>query len=273
MIRWIMLDSSKPSAADINRTFYGTTSSGRDDYWSKMAGPRYRLNTILGLLEEQVSASTVDLGCGNGQLLMEIHKRYPGMELCGIDLSSAQIDANRLQGDTAHWYAMDLNHPVSLPPALVGRFETVIASEIVEHLDDPATFLRNALALGSPGRARLLLSTQSGRIRETEKMVGHQRHFSQEEMRRTLQIAGWEPIRIWNSGFPFHDMSKWLANLNPDASMRRFLGHPYGPIENFMCLALRLAFRFNSQRRGAQLFAVARRPVAGPEASTGCPEA
>ena len=74
-----------------------------------------------------------------------------------------------------------------------------------------------------------------------------------------LEETGWEAAQVWNCGFPFHDLSKWYANLNPNASMKRFGLRAYGPLENAVALMLRLLFKLNSDSRGAQLFAVARR--------------
>ncbi|HNI61811.1 MAG TPA: hypothetical protein PKW11_17855, partial [Pseudomonadota bacterium] len=104
-----------------------------------------------------------------------------------------------------------------------------------------------------------LLSTQSGKVRETERRIGHQRHFTVAEMSALLDRAGWQPIRVYNCGFPFHDLSKWYANRDPDASMQQFAGGKYGLREDVLCFLLRLAFRFNSRSHGAQLFAVARK--------------
>ena len=78
-------------------------------------------------------------------------------------------------------------------------------------------------------------------------------------MKRALADAGWTPLRVWNCGFPFHDLSKWYANRDPDASMREFADRPYGVREDLICYALRAAFRVNSRSHGAQLFAVAQR--------------
>jgi hypothetical protein len=89
--------------------------------------------------------------------------------------------------------------------------------------------------------------------------VGHLQHFTATGMRQLLSDAGWSPERVWNCGFPFHDLSKWYANRNPDATMRRFGDERYGLREDLVCWALRTAFRTNSDRRGAQLFAVARK--------------
>jgi len=246
--------------SQLNRDFYEALSPGRQDYWRKMAAPRARMAAFLDLMAEDPFESLVDLGCGGGQLLAEIAERYPGVSLAGIDLSQSQIEANRIGSGKVDWRAADLDVPDAIAGEAAGRFDVVVASEIIEHVEHPRTFLANALALAAPGTGRLLLSTQSGPVRETERRVGHLRHFAVSEMFGLLEETGWIPARVWNCGFPFHDLSKWLANRNPDAMMRRFGDRPYGAGENLTCAALRFAFRFNSRRKGAQLFAVATRP-------------
>ncbi len=248
------------AASDANREFYDSAQPGRDDYWRKMAAPRARVSELLSLVRELAPRRVVDLGSGGGQLLAEIRALHPALELSGVDISAAQLAANASRYPDVRWHQLDLDADVTgvLSPLLVGAFDLVLASEIIEHLDHPEVFLANALALASPA-GHLLLSTQSGPVRETEKRVGHRRHFRPSEMEDILRRAGWEPLRVWNAGFPFHDASKWYANLDPDASMNRFAGRPYGLREDLVCAALRLAFRFNSRHRGAQLFAVARR--------------
>jgi SAM-dependent methyltransferase len=247
--------SGDPKA--VNGAYYGRASTGRDDYWRKMAAPRLRVATFVRLVSEEPARSLVDLGCGGGDLLAEIGARRPDMTLCGIDLAGAQIEQNRTRTPAVGWHAADLDGPLPAPALPRERFDVAVASEIIEHVAHPPVLLQNARRLVAPG-GRLLLSTQSGPVRETERRVGHVRHFAVEEMRALLEGAGWEPVRVWNCGFPFHDLSKWYANLDADASMRRFGDDRYGWREDLVCWALRGAFRLNSARRGAQLFAVAR---------------
>lgn len=246
-------------AARVNRAYYEAVSAGQQDYWRLMAAPRARVATILSLVQEEPVRSLVDLGCGGGSLLREIETRLPGVELAGLDLSSRQIEANRRGGSRISWAVSDLERPLAEGESLAGRWDVVVASEILEHLDDPETFLGNALQLATPGRGRLLLTTQSGPVRETERRVGHRRHFTREVLERLLVDAGWTEPRVWNAGFPFHDLSKWWANRDPDASFRRFGDRPYGPRERLVCALLRGAFALNSRSRGAQLYAVGRR--------------
>ncbi|MFA4874186.1 MAG: class I SAM-dependent methyltransferase [bacterium] len=252
-----MTERCKESQARaVNLEYYLRQCPGRTDYWRKMAAPRFRMATFLKLLAELGPESLVDLGCGSGELLDEIRKKNPAMHLCGIDLSPMLIDANSMRGPSTSWHSIDLDCEQEFPPELLHRFDAVMASEIIEHLDHPLIFLQNARALARPG-GRLFLSTQSGRMWETERRVGHRRHYSAVEMQALLIEAGWKPLRVWNSGFPFHDLSKRFANADPDATMKRFSEEAYGPLENFTCFLLRLAFRLNSSKSGAQLFAVA----------------
>lgn len=243
------------SGLETNTAFYGEIRPGVQDYWRKMAAPRFRVATVLAELRREAPRRIVDLGCGNGALVEEIHAAFPAAEVAGVDLSSAQVEHNRARLPWARWLVADLG--ASAPPALDERFDAVVTSEVIEHVDDPVAFLRNARALAAPG-ALLVLSTQSGKVQETERRVGHLRHFAVDEMQRLLESTGWRSERVWNAGYPFHDLSKWYANRDPDKSMASFADKPYGTKENAICAALRLAFRFNSQRRGAQLFATGR---------------
>lgn len=242
-----------------NDAYYRRTSPGRSDYWRKMAAPRLRVRRLLAELAAEPVRSVADLGCGGGELLAEVAERDPSLRLCGVDAAQAQLSENRRRTPGTAWLAADLDGPVAFPPELLGAFDAVVASEVIEHVASPEALLGNARALARRG-GRLLLSTQSGPVGSTERAVGHLRHYEAGELASLLARAGWEPVRVWNEGFPFHDLSKRLANLRPDAAMARFGGAPYGPLEDAVCLALRLAFTLNSRTRGAQLFAVARNP-------------
>jgi 2-polyprenyl-3-methyl-5-hydroxy-6-metoxy-1,4-benzoquinol methylase len=244
------------SAEDVNREFSEQTLPGQRDYWAKMAAPRFRVRTVLEALIERRPASVVDFGCGGGQLLDRVREVLPNAKLLGVDLSEAQLELNRQRLPHTKWLSANIDQPVKWPEEERYRYDAVTAVEVIEHLDHPETLLENAAALLAPGGV-LVLSTQSGRVGETERRVGHQRHFSVNEMTYLLNGAGFRVERVWNAGFPFHDLSKRIANINPDASMKGFADKPYGLVQNAVCLGLRALFRLNSNRAGAQLFATA----------------
>jgi 2-polyprenyl-3-methyl-5-hydroxy-6-metoxy-1,4-benzoquinol methylase len=246
------------SATEVNREYYERMSPGQEDYWRKMAAPRHRVEVMKVTLRELGPASVVDLGCGNGVLLEELRSAMPSATFAGVDLSRPQVAENAKRLPWARFTSGDLQAPLELDADWRGAFEVAVATEVIEHLDRPEAFFANAAALLSPG-GRLVLSTQSGPIRQTEQRVGHRRHYDQNEMRALLEKNGFGTERVWNTGFPFHDLSKWYANLDPDGSMRSFGDEPYGLKQNAVCAALRFAFRLNSGSKGAQLFAIARK--------------
>jgi ubiquinone/menaquinone biosynthesis C-methylase UbiE len=248
---------SEPTAAEVNHAFYDVAASGTNDYWRKMAAPRFRVRTVMNELRVRRPASVVDIGCGGGQLLDEVRHELPGARMIGVDLSEPQLSLNRQRMPDTRWIQVNVDQPVKWADEDRERYDAATVVEVIEHVDHPDVLLSNTRALLAPG-GFIVLSTQSGRVGETERRVGHRRHFTVADISTLLQGAGFRVDRVWNAGFPFHDFSKWYANLSPDASMGRFGSKPYGLSEDLVCLGLRVLFRFNSNRAGAQLFAVAR---------------
>lgn len=246
------------SASEENSAYYENLTRGQDEYWRKMAAPRSRTERITAIVASLRASSVADLGCGNGALLAELGDALTLSDRCGIDLSSARIAANRALHEWGEWLARDLATDEPLDESLAGRFDVVTMCEIVEHLDAPEKVLEKALGMLKPNGS-LVLTTQSGPMRETERRVGHRRHYDERSMRLLLGEAGFLSVRVWNEGWPFHDLSKWYANLDPDKSLSRFAGGKYGAKENAIAFALRALFRLNSKRFGAQLYAIARR--------------
>lgn len=237
-----------------NLEYYGRLTAGQAGYWRYMPAPRSRRRVVLRTLAAADPSSVLDVGCGDGSLLTEIRTALPRARLAGADLSAPQIEQNRRTMPDIDWYCLD----AEADPALPRQFDALTASEVIEHVAHPDAFLRNARAMTAPDGI-LILTTQSGRIGATERHVGHRRHFSREEISRLLRETGWTPERVWNAGFPFHDLSKWAANLSPNRMIDQFGERPYGLFQRSVCAALRALFLLNSNRRGAQLFAIARR--------------
>jgi glycosyltransferase involved in cell wall biosynthesis/2-polyprenyl-3-methyl-5-hydroxy-6-metoxy-1,4-benzoquinol methylase len=77
----------------------------------------------------------LDVGCGPGHLAQRL--RDQGHRVVGIDI----VEAPGIRSMTDSFIRADLNDGI---PADVGRFDVVIAADVLEHLPDPARLLRDA---------------------------------------------------------------------------------------------------------------------------------
>ena len=98
----------------------------------------------------------LDVGCGGG-LLTEPLKRL-GANVTGLDASAEAIKAAK---DHASVVGLDIDYRVgdlSTIPNELDQFDVVIASEVIEHVPDPQSFIEEIHKLISPG-GKLIITT------------------------------------------------------------------------------------------------------------------
>ena len=115
-------------------------------------GLRIRARTILPLLEEVGNPKRIlDAGSGRGIMTLECAKRFPQSQVIGADLLEKQNEINNLIARQLNinnvkfltWNVLDL-HPTE-------RFDVVISSDTLEHLEDDlegVRMLRDTLTSG-----------------------------------------------------------------------------------------------------------------------------
>jgi SAM-dependent methyltransferase len=86
------------------------------------------------------NATVLDIGCGNGNLLRYLREREPKLSLTGIDLSTPghEKGITFLSGDVLTW-------PFDT------QFDVVLNLQVIEHLPEPAQFIRRLCELCHPG--------------------------------------------------------------------------------------------------------------------------
>lgn len=114
----------------------------------------YILPVVLHWLREGGAKRVLDIGCGNGVLTHELAKA--GYEITGIDSSASGLALASKAYPEIRFLQAGVESP--LPEELKGRFEALIAVEVIEHLLLPRELFRRAKeALGV--RGRLIVST------------------------------------------------------------------------------------------------------------------
>jgi 2-polyprenyl-3-methyl-5-hydroxy-6-metoxy-1,4-benzoquinol methylase len=118
---------------------------------------QYLDEPILSLLDLKKNKKIIDLGCGNGALVKLLVEK--GFDAYGTDASKKGI-AIASQTMPERFAVQDLSKD-QLPENLVDiNFDTVISTEVVEHLYDPrkfAEFCKNILSQNGGGE--LIIST------------------------------------------------------------------------------------------------------------------
>ncbi|HEX7829867.1 MAG TPA: class I SAM-dependent methyltransferase [Thermoanaerobaculia bacterium] len=169
--------------------------------WTSLRGQtRYDLLDRIG----RDAKSVLEFGCGEAPL-GEALKRRQKCRVVGIELDpdAAAIAEKRIDAV----YRGDVREIVEI---LDEQFDWIIGGDIVEHLDEPWSFLADLRHITSPG-GHLLLSLPNlanaavvsdllrGRFDYVYMgltCVGHVRFFTKQSIEDMLTIAGWKVVEI-----------------------------------------------------------------------------
>jgi SAM-dependent methyltransferase len=135
-------------------------------------------------------ASTLEVGCGDGALLCELHERGFGGHLAGVEISEAAVSIarERRQLDSVELY--DGRHL----PFRDGSYDLGILSHVLEHDPDPSSLLAEvaracrAVLVEVPLEANL--SARRGRRRERADEIGHLHRMDRTSVREIVRRAG-----------------------------------------------------------------------------------
>jgi ubiquinone/menaquinone biosynthesis C-methylase UbiE len=189
-----------------------------DKHWDEYAdaaasnpAQRFRRKLILNLLQLGNARSRVlDIGCGQGDLIADLHRAHPNAELCGTDYSQWGIDIAAKKVPSARFFARDLMQGGGPHGDLAGWATHAVCSEVLEHVDEPETLLRNAAAYLAPG-CRVVVTVPGGPMSAFDHHIGHRRHFSPDYLREVLTKAGYEVQKATGAGFPQFNLYRLLV--------------------------------------------------------------
>lgn len=158
----------------------------------------------------------LDLGLSRG-LLLERFRRYDGVELVGIEIDPAEVEHARRRGlePLQHFVNVFDDHVMTARlPYEDASAEVVLAGEILEHIVDTETFLREihrtltpggGLVLSTPNilwaknRVRLLMGRYPDALEYRSRYgtdFGHVRIFGPDQLRELLAETGFGGVAV-----------------------------------------------------------------------------
>jgi SAM-dependent methyltransferase len=144
------------------------------------------LATRAGLLPQ----ITLEVGCGDGALLCELHRRDFGGRLHGVEITEAAVAIARERPQIG---SVELYDGLHLP-APDGAYDLGILSHVLEHVPDPAALLAEvarackAVLVEVPLEANL--SARRATKREHAAEVGHLQRLDRAAVRGIVARAG-----------------------------------------------------------------------------------
>jgi SAM-dependent methyltransferase len=221
---------------------------------------RHRLvvRTVTGLRPRRL----VDIGSGQGDLLGSVSRTLRSTRLFGLELSRTGVERTITKTPAVDVRCVNLLDADARSRIADIRADVAVCVEVLEHLDDPVTFLRTATAALAPG-ATLIVTVPGGPRSDFDRLIGHRTHYTPDTLRLLLQSAGFIVTRVDRAGFPFFNLyrlvvigrGKRLADDVTDGSTSRAARLVMGAFD--------LLFRINLARSrwGWQNVAVARWPI------------
>ncbi len=155
-------------------------------------GARGKAAHVVGLCARAglAPASTLEVGCGDGALLSELHARGFGGRLEGLEISPAAVAIASERPEIAAVGVYDGERI----PAGDGEYDLAILSHVLEHVRDPPALLAEAaracgaVVLEVPLEANLSAARASRRAHSEE--VGHLQRLDRSAARELIARAG-----------------------------------------------------------------------------------
>ncbi len=197
----------------------GAARDDWDQHWQHYAdaaeqnpAQRYRRQIACKLLARQGcsgDARILDVGSGQGDLVRDLRRALPRAEIAGLEMSAAGIAVSSTKVPGARFVQRNLLEPGD-PGALRAWAQFAICAEVLEHLDDPALFLKNTAEYLAPG-CLLIVTVPGGPQSEFDRHIGHRQHFTAAQLGALLQRCGFEVEMATTAGFPFFNLYRMVV--------------------------------------------------------------
>jgi len=174
--------------------------------------PRY--HELLDAFEPfRTNGRLIDVGCGGGLFLEQAAKR--GGEVHGTEFGQLAVETCRSRGIDIIEGPLD---PANYDP---GSFDVVCSFEVIEHVTDPRTELRNLATLLRPGGVLYMTTPNfnclARRLGPSSWNVAcypeHLTYFTPASLHRMMVGEGLRKKRLVTTGF---SLARWLAGRQQD---------------------------------------------------------
>lgn len=192
-----------------------------DRHWWYVAKQQIVLNLLSRYLPRNngVKPRVADLGCGCGAMLKQLSTDYDAV---GFDGSPHAIEFCRQRGVQAE--IAKFPEGPQLPP---GSFDAVLLLDVLEHLEDDVTAMKNSAALLRPGGIMICTVPAYQRLwTYWDKLHHHFRRYSRTRLGKLLdqpelkiELLSYANTVLFPLAASIRLVQKWNEPTNPKADM------------------------------------------------------
>ncbi len=128
-------------------------------------------------------AQVADIGCGVGDLLTEVVRRRPGVQVTGLDFSEKAVEGARAVLPQGSFQRFTIER--SLPYA-DASFDVVLCTDVLEHLEHPRTIAGELVRICRPGGLVAIVVPDG----DVDQFFGHWWFWN--ERRLAEMLAPWQ---------------------------------------------------------------------------------
>ena len=185
------------------------------DEWFEIASPdhfwmewRFRILKTYSPMFVSDTNRILEIGCGSGVVLQQferfLHKPADG---CDLNLYALR-KIEGVSGDKYVYNIFDLND------TMVGRYDTVVLLDVVEHLEDDVAFLRAATQhVRDEGHIVINVPALNALFSRYDTQAGHQRRYTKRSLSTLCERSGLDVVAV----------QYWGMSLLPLAAVRKLV--------------------------------------------------
>jgi len=171
----------------MEREYELQTHRAEDRHWW-YRGRRSVLERVVAQLRLPARAQILDAGCGSGRNMVELahHGTVTGIELSA---TSASLARARNTGEVIEGSVLQM-------PFAADSFELAASLDVIEHLEDDLSALRELRRVVAPGGALLVtVPAYQWLWSGHDEINHHHRRYTRRSLVRVAEQAGWELVR------------------------------------------------------------------------------
>jgi SAM-dependent methyltransferase len=171
----------------MDRDYELQTHAAEDRHWW-YRGRRTVLGRVIADLRLPARAKILDAGCGSGRNMVELARHG---DVTGVELSATSVclARERSAGEVVEGSVLEM-------PFEGGTFDLAVSLDVIEHLEDDLTALRELRRVVAPGGALLItVPAYQWLWSGHDEINHHHRRYTRRSLQRIAEQAGWQQVR------------------------------------------------------------------------------